>query len=129
MKLIFCPACWDMVKMSDEEKRTCECGASWGYYHEDGLHATYGGLCVPIGIANDSFMLALTKDKILEEQNERNELSLGIRFEAFVIPSIAPTIHKELPKPEHNCGAMGYNPMLGDQCQACLNESKSRNNE
>lgn len=64
---------------------TCECGRSYGQYHEDGLHATIGGGdAVPLGFANSTLVRAL------ENQPEEG---MGKRFEAFVIPKKCPTVH------------------------------------
>jgi len=63
------------------------CGKSWGYYEPDGLHAIIGGESIPLGIANRSFLLALT--------NGRRKISQsGILFDAFVIPDNCDTITK-----------------------------------
>jgi len=59
MKLIFCPECFDVVKLRAEEKRTCYCGESWGQYYPDHIRASYGGKCIPLGINNNSVDMAL----------------------------------------------------------------------
>ena len=58
MKLIFCPYCEDVVKLTRYD-RSCICGASGGKYLEDGLHAEIRGKAVPVGIDNRSFVEAL----------------------------------------------------------------------
>jgi hypothetical protein len=52
MKLIFCPACTDVVALSCLTWRRCICGASGGQYHADGVTATIGGLARVFGIHN-----------------------------------------------------------------------------
>ena len=81
MKLIFCQACHDVVALR-HEFRTCSCGASHGEY-KDNLLAEIGGLAIPIGFANSSFLEAL---------NDRPADGWGKTFEAFVIPHQCPTI-------------------------------------
>ncbi len=85
MKLIFCPVCHDIVKLLLEMDRSCQCACSWGHYKGDGLNATYGGMAIPLGIANSTFVKAV--------QN-RPESGEGERFEAFVIPVECPTFKK-----------------------------------
>lgn len=75
MKLIYCPACHDVVALR-EESRTCECGLSGGKY-VTGLHAEIWGRAIPIGFENLTFIGAL---------NNRPTEGLGERFTAFVIP-------------------------------------------
>lgn len=57
MKLIFCPACNDMVKLL-HETRQCRCGESWGRYIDD-QRAQIGGKAVAVGICNHRFLAAL----------------------------------------------------------------------
>ena len=82
MKLIYCPECHDIKKLSAEWTE-CECGDSYGWYCEGDYHAKIGGNAIPIGISNPSFVNAL---------QDRPEEGLGGRFEAFVIPEKWPTI-------------------------------------
>ena len=77
MKLLFCPACEDVVKLRTECPRACHCGQSRGRYMPDGLHAEISGKAVPLGFVNISFSNAL--------QN-RPASGHGERFTAFVIP-------------------------------------------
>ena len=81
MKLIYCPHCHDIRKLS-YMLTSCECGHSFGQYNEDGLNAAYGGDAVPLGFANSSFVDAL---------KNQPESGLGQCFEAFVIPKQCPT--------------------------------------
>jgi len=57
MKLIYCPECQDIVKLTRED-RTCLCGKSHGRYLND-FDALYGGEAVPLFIDNPSFLRAL----------------------------------------------------------------------
>ncbi len=77
MKLLWCPACEDVIKLRTDGHRTCHCGQSWGRYMPDGLHAEVHGKAVPLGFVNVSFAHAL---------RNRPESGQGERFTAFVIP-------------------------------------------
>jgi len=90
MKLILCPHCGDVVKLTIRVPRFCECGKSWGQYHKDGLNADIGGEAIPLGFANQSFIKAL---------KDRPEEGEGSRFEAFVIPKKASSMHKKKDAP------------------------------
>ena len=76
MKLIYCSDCSDVVKCR-LTKTFCECGRSWGQYHDDN-NATFGGLAIPLGFNNFSLVQALS---IREDATAKN----GIEFRAFVI--------------------------------------------
>jgi len=91
IKLIYCPHCQDIRKLT-HLLTTCQCGRSYGQYHSDELNAYYGGIAVPLGIANSSFVDAL--------KNQPPE-GMGKRFEAFVIPKKCPTFIR-LPPPCDN---------------------------
>lgn len=83
MKLIWCPACEDVVKLR-RKRRTCYCGKAYGRYDPDGSNARIGGTAIPIGFNNATFLDAL---------KERMDLpGMGNRFEAFVIPTVCNTI-------------------------------------
>ena len=58
LKLLYCAHCGDIVRLYPE-KRSCQCGKSWGHYLEDGATTvqTYPGLS--LGIANPDFERAL----------------------------------------------------------------------
>lgn len=89
MKLIFCPECNDILKLSLRE-RVCECGQSGGKYLPDGIDAIITGKAIPLGIANSSFVKAL---------ENRPDEGRGERFEAFVMPHQCATItSKDQPK-------------------------------
>lgn len=85
MKLIFCPACQDVVRLFSRG-RFCFCEKSWGQYKKDGKNAIVGGEAVPLGFGNGTFLEALSK---------RPQDGLGYRFTAFVIPHSCPTIEVE----------------------------------
>ena len=82
MKLLLCTKCDDVFRL-DYSDRQCKCGQSWGYYLSDGLNASYGGPCIPLGFSNRSLLEAI--------QNQPEE-GLGERFEAFIIPKNCPTM-------------------------------------
>jgi hypothetical protein len=83
MKLIFCPACQDVIKLASS-LRYCMCGESFGYYTDE-IKAVIGGKAIPLGFANNSLVEAL---------RNRPEKGMGERFIAFVIPRNAPNITK-----------------------------------
>jgi len=85
MKLIYCPICQDVVKLwhQDDEARFCHCGASFGKYDEDGLHATIYGEAIPLGFDNASLRDALKL---------RPEEGCGSQFSAFVISKVCDTV-------------------------------------
>lgn len=84
MKLLFCPECGDIFSLSRAAKQ-CTCGATSGHYLTDGLHAVYSGAGVPLGIANNSFDVAMD---IQNRLNARDEIPFeGVNFTAFCIPA------------------------------------------
>ena len=80
MKLLFCYNCEDVRKLQ-QEMVYCSCGKSWGRYKKDKLNAEYGGIAIPIGFDNNSFVLAYCQ--------ERTKSNI---FTAFFIPTTAETI-------------------------------------
>ena len=62
MKLLFCWQCQDVIKL-ELISRSCKCGLSDGWYHEDGWHATVRGKHAEvIGVDNLSFRAAYGRD-------------------------------------------------------------------
>ena len=68
MKLIYCPECEDIVKLTPGYWRYCNCRASAGRYSLDGIvdannfvatKAEITGLAVCFGIPNEQFVMAL----------------------------------------------------------------------
>lgn len=85
MKLILCKDCWDVVKLSTKEVRSCACGKCKGQYTDD-LNAWYSGEpAIPLGI--DNFDLA-------RAQANQPEKGFGKNFNAFVIPKECSTFKK-----------------------------------
>lgn len=72
MKLLLCEECHDVVALRSEV-RHCACGASWGRYLEDGLHAEIGGAALVIGV--DNFALGRVLDNRWRYPNEN--LTIG----------------------------------------------------
>ena len=62
MKLIFCPRCEDLFKLSTTIK-FCDCGESSGRYEENENDAIIFGLAVPIGIGDISFEKAFCRHR------------------------------------------------------------------
>jgi hypothetical protein len=77
MKLIFCPICTDIIRLSHDNSTVyCECKKSSGRYVNQ-IDAIIYGEAIPLGISNESFSKAL---------RNRPQNGLGIEFKAFVIP-------------------------------------------
>jgi uncharacterized protein (DUF983 family) len=83
VKLVLCPRCGDLFKLSTNTDRACECGSSWGRYRPDGVRAVIGGQAIPIGLLSLSLARAVRRRPVTGE---------GERFEAFVIPHACPTV-------------------------------------
>lgn len=89
MKLIYCPKCQDVRKL-DYKPVVCNCGASRGWYHSDGLHADITGEAIPLGFDNFSFRRALVR----KAEDRWGKDGQGAVFEAFVIPKDCSTVTK-----------------------------------
>lgn len=90
--MLLCKECQDVLRLTQEEKRTCKCGKVGGMYI-DSLNAKYfGELAVPIGFANGSLVQAI---------DNQPEVGLGENFSAFVIPVNCPT-YKQITEQEFN---------------------------
>lgn len=97
MKLIYCPWCHDVLKMTgpcDARPDYCDCGRSWGHYTDD-LNAEYGGAAVPLGVSNSEFQRALLAQA---EWGNRGD-GHGHCFVAFIIPDNCDTC-KQIKEPE-----------------------------
>jgi len=88
MKLIYCPECHDIVRLK-QEKKTCDCGAIWGYYKDD-INAVISPKAIPLGIANSWFYNAL--------ENRPKYGQSGTLFDAWVIPKECETVEIEKDK-------------------------------
>lgn len=90
MKLLHCTDCHDVVKLA-REITFCNCGASQGWYHEDGLHASFrGDSAVLLGITNSSLVHALKNQTNYPGGSGRVPGSEGWSMTAFVIPESSP---------------------------------------
>jgi hypothetical protein len=67
MKLLICLECGDIVKLFPE-RRTCNCGKSWGQYLEDHSTTVQSANSRSLGIANADFTGAF---QALAEDPER----------------------------------------------------------
>jgi hypothetical protein len=94
MKLLLCKKCTSVFNLTHKPK-TCECGASSGYY-TDNLNAVHSGPSIPIGFANRSFLKAIRMQEFLNEKESGNPnvCCKGEEFTAFTIPEWAETIEK-----------------------------------
>lgn len=81
MKLLLCPVCQDVVKLT-QTGRYCQCGQSWGRYLDD-VAAEISGQGIPLGFANSSLVSALQR---------RPDEGLGATFTAFVIARYCETV-------------------------------------
>lgn len=82
MKLLFCPVCQDVFKLTKKVK-SCECGRCSGKYINN-IDAVYNE-GIPLGFNNTTLGMAIAAQPIA---------GMGRRFEAFVIPKNAPTLTK-----------------------------------
>lgn len=85
MKLLWCSACHDLLRIYPGDWRRCQCGKSAGRYGADGIEGLFIGEAIPLGIVNDSLTAAL---------RNRPDSGKGERFTAFVIPREAPRVRK-----------------------------------
>lgn len=81
MKLIYCPTCGDIIRLTYVDK-SCDCGFIHGRY-VTGLVAEISKEAIPLGIDNISFLEAL---------EFRPDIGSGWNFEAFVIPRNCPSV-------------------------------------
>ena len=58
MKLLFCPHCNDIQKLTRKEVRRCKCGKAYGRGLPDGSHVWVNEGTLVIGIANDDLLYA-----------------------------------------------------------------------
>jgi hypothetical protein len=82
MKLLFCPDCFDIIKL-DFEYRSCKCKHSNGYYHKNGTHAIVSGKAVCIGIDNNTFADAFRSMRDNPALSEKGAYEMG-NFRAWV---------------------------------------------
>lgn len=82
MKLLFCPVCQDVFKLTKKVK-SCECGRCRGKYINN-IDAIYNE-GIPLGFNNTTLGMAVAAQPIA---------GMGRKFEAFVIPKNAPTLTK-----------------------------------
>ena len=86
MKLIYCPVCKDIVKLT-RRIRSCQCGQSSGRYKDD-VNAIISGRSIPLGIDNTSFLKARLA-------RPYHDIGDGALFTAFVIPHNCDTVEVE----------------------------------
>lgn len=91
MKLVFCGACGDIVKLPIARWRSCACGAAGGGY-ADALHDFWAGPAgsEPLGFQNAAFEQA--RAAAAADRKHGRARRLGHEFDAFVIPWNAPTM-------------------------------------
>jgi hypothetical protein len=94
MKLFLCKKCADVVRCFDE-KRTCKCGASSGYYTDDANAVFIGKDCVPLGFANSKLIKAVNMAEIENKHQKDPTACKGVDFASFVILECSTSIKKE----------------------------------
>lgn len=89
MKLLLCLKCNDVRKIASGTgaQTFCDCGRVWARYVDE-INAEWNGHGFLIGLSNPSLVQAL------RDQRDMGDLpdGMGRRFEAFIIPSAAPTV-------------------------------------
>jgi hypothetical protein len=83
MKLLYCKSCNDIFNINHDPK-ICTCGKSMGMY-TDTINAIYSGDCIPMGIANNSFLEAVKHPPMFEPSTS---------IVAFIIPVECKTFKK-----------------------------------
>jgi hypothetical protein len=60
MKLLFCTACHDLIRLHPQvgRERRCDCGKSSGHYEDEAV-AFFNGPCVSLGVDNNSLAKAV----------------------------------------------------------------------
>ena len=61
MKLLFCPMCYDVFKLTRKVFRSCKCGNCKGKYNKDGHTAIVNGKGLSFAINNRELLLAYHK--------------------------------------------------------------------
>lgn len=63
MKLLYCPLCQDIFKLSSHHTRTCFCGITRGRYERGSGHAIVNGKGISVAIANLDLSSAVARVK------------------------------------------------------------------
>lgn len=74
MKLLLCPACWDVFKLKTGKLRKCECGRVTGRYLDDGHHAETNGKGISIAIGNGSLEKTMYRMKAVYKELKNNNV-------------------------------------------------------
>lgn len=103
MKLILCHQCQDVFKFGSKIFKSCSCGNVKARYIDDLLAEFY---CENddyslIGFANSSLGDSISKYRRKKEETGYKLGSMGIHFDAFVIPEPCPSI-KKIDKSRYN---------------------------
>jgi len=59
MKVIYCPFCNDLMKLTRAEVRSCKCGRVKGAYNQDGDTVWYNGVGRLYGVNNKDLALGV----------------------------------------------------------------------
>lgn len=71
MKLLFCPRCWDVIKLKEKQMRSCECGYVYGRYLTNEL-AEVSDIAISIAIGNGSLINAIDDMKRHSKSTDGN---------------------------------------------------------
>ena len=85
MKLLFCPKCDDMFKLTYKHK-SCECGEVTGNYI-DNTNAVTNGKGISVAIGNGSFIDAYNKLKFCGDKEERDFYINSCRIVCWIRPN------------------------------------------
>ncbi len=89
MKLLLCRHCGDVFALM-RQTRSCKCHGVEGRYI-DNINAEYSGEgAVVLGFSNFSLVQAIKEQDLHGNRAD----GLGRRFEAFIIPTNAPTVRE-----------------------------------
>lgn len=85
MKLLFCKNCQDVIRLFEDEVRTCRCGNTSGKYINASDAIFSGESAIPLGFNNNTLRGAILKQPIR---------GMGSDFNAFVISKECLTFKK-----------------------------------
>jgi hypothetical protein len=84
MKLLFCPDCWDVIKL-ESEIRKCKCGKCSGKYLENLHNAVTNGEGICLAFNNSSLTSAIVRFALLRDKREVTQAdTCAFHFSAWV---------------------------------------------
>ncbi len=107
MKLLLCKECEDVIRLIQEQVRSCRCGKVSGVY-TDPINAIYtGDSAISLGFANSTLVSAM---------GNQPESGWGVDFKAFVIAKECDTFKKVEQITPKRC-MLGREPLLCTEWQ------------